>query len=217
MQRLLSMSGLAGLPATFTTGEAVAHGVHPRDLYAARDSGVIIELSRGVFRHAEASLATYPDFLAVAHRAPRAIVCLVSAAAVHDLTDEIPAAGRSCRSAPVPKAPRRTARSAAQDRGCARCVWPSQARSGHSEGRMKRPTRATSAGQAYLDLQNRARAEGRPTQELLTLHVVERWLARLSMSPYADQFIIRGGMLLAAYDARRPTAGSRRTRPRREQ
>ena len=60
MQRLLSMSGLAGLPATFTTGEAVAHGVHPRDLYAARDSGAIIELSRGVFRHAEASLATYP-------------------------------------------------------------------------------------------------------------------------------------------------------------
>jgi Nucleotidyl transferase AbiEii toxin, Type IV TA system len=71
---------------------------------------------------------------------------------------------------------------------------------------MKRPTRATAAGQAYLDLQNRARAEGRATQELLTLYVVERWLARLSMSPYADQFIMKGGMLLAAYDARRPTA-----------
>lgn len=71
---------------------------------------------------------------------------------------------------------------------------------------MRRPTRATAAGQAYLDLQNRARAEGRATQELLTLYVVERWLARLSMSPYADQFIIKGGMLLAAYDARRPTA-----------
>ncbi len=48
---------------------------------------------------------------------------------------------------------------------------------------MRRPTRATAAGQAYLDLQNRARAEGRATQELLTLYVVERWLARLSMSP----------------------------------
>jgi hypothetical protein len=71
---------------------------------------------------------------------------------------------------------------------------------------MRRPTRATAAGQAYLDLQNRARAEGRATQELLTLYVVERWLARLSMSPYADQFIIKGGMLLAAYDARQPTA-----------
>jgi hypothetical protein len=50
---------------------------------------------------------------------------------------------------------------------------------------MKRPTLATAAGQAYLDLQNRARAEGRATHELLTLYVVERWLARLSMSPYA--------------------------------
>ena len=69
---------------------------------------------------------------------------------------------------------------------------------------MKRPTRATAAGQAYLDLQNRARAEGRATQELLILYIVERWLARLSISPYADQFIIKGGMLLAAYDARGP-------------
>ncbi len=71
---------------------------------------------------------------------------------------------------------------------------------------MSRPTRATAAGRAYLDLQNRARAEGRGTQEFLTLYVVERWLARLSTSPYADQFVIKGGMLLAAYDARRPTA-----------
>jgi len=69
-----------------------------------------------------------------------------------------------------------------------------------------RPTRDTAAGQAYLDLQNRARREGRGTQELLTLYVVECWLARLSRSPYADQFILKGGMLLAAFDARRPTA-----------
>jgi hypothetical protein len=40
----------------------------------------------------------------------------------------------------------------------------------------------------------------------MTLYVVERWLARLSASPNADQFVIKGGMLLAAYDARRPTA-----------
>jgi len=35
---------------------------------------------------------------------------------------------------------------------------------------------------------------------------VERWLARLSASPYAADFVLKGGMLLAAYDARRPTA-----------
>jgi hypothetical protein len=70
---------------------------------------------------------------------------------------------------------------------------------------MTQPTRQTPAGRAYLDLQNRARREGRGTQELLTLYVVERWLARLSSSPYADRFVLKGGMLLAAYDARRPT------------
>jgi predicted transcriptional regulator of viral defense system len=51
-----------------------------------------MELSRGVFRRVDASLASYPDLLAVAYRAPRAIVCCVSAAAVHDLTDDLPAA-----------------------------------------------------------------------------------------------------------------------------
>jgi hypothetical protein len=71
---------------------------------------------------------------------------------------------------------------------------------------MSRPTRASEAGRAYLDLQNRARAARRGTQELLTLYVVERWLARLSLSGHADKFVIKGGMLLAAYDARRPTA-----------
>jgi len=71
---------------------------------------------------------------------------------------------------------------------------------------VKRPTRVSQAGSAYLDLQNRARRERRGTQELLTLYVVERWLARLSASAHADKFVIKGGMLLAAYDARRPTA-----------
>ena len=71
---------------------------------------------------------------------------------------------------------------------------------------MSRPTPAPEAGRACLDLQNRARAERRGTQELLTLYVVERWLAGLSASAHADKFVIKGGMLLAAYDARRPTA-----------
>lgn len=71
---------------------------------------------------------------------------------------------------------------------------------------MTRVNRQTPAGRAYLDLQNRARREGRGTQELLTLYVVERWLARLSASRYASQFVLKGGMLLATYGARRPTA-----------
>ncbi len=70
---------------------------------------------------------------------------------------------------------------------------------------MSRPTRASSAGRAYLDLQNRARRERRGTQELLTMYVVERWLARLARSPYVEDFVLKGGMLLASFGTRRPT------------
>jgi hypothetical protein len=70
---------------------------------------------------------------------------------------------------------------------------------------VNRPTRETAAGRAYLDLQNQARREGRGTQELLTIYVVERWLARLSRSPYLNDFVLKGGMLLAAFGSRRPT------------
>ncbi|MGH3860760.1 MAG: nucleotidyl transferase AbiEii/AbiGii toxin family protein, partial [Actinokineospora sp.] len=71
---------------------------------------------------------------------------------------------------------------------------------------MSRPTRQTPGGRAYLDLQNRARREKRTTQELLTLYVLERWLARLAASPHANTFVLKGGLLLAVFDARRSTA-----------
>ncbi len=86
------MTALSDLPPTFTTGTARASGIHSRDLYDARDTGLIIELSRGVFRHSAAPPASFPDLLAVTCRNPAAIVCLLSAAAVHDITDEIPPA-----------------------------------------------------------------------------------------------------------------------------
>lgn len=82
----------AGLPSTFTTHEATERGVHSRDLYRWRDDGDVIELSRGVFRRADAPAASHLDELAVARRAPHAIVCCLNAAAIHDLTDEIPRA-----------------------------------------------------------------------------------------------------------------------------
>jgi hypothetical protein len=80
------------LPATFTTGQARAAGVHPRELYRWRDEETVLELSRGVFRRTDAPLPTYPDLLGVAVRVPVTVACLLSAASVHDLTDEIPRA-----------------------------------------------------------------------------------------------------------------------------
>ncbi|MGH2789315.1 MAG: nucleotidyl transferase AbiEii/AbiGii toxin family protein [Actinomycetota bacterium] len=71
---------------------------------------------------------------------------------------------------------------------------------------MSRPSRDTTGGRAYLDLQARARQEGRPTDELLVLYILERFLFRLSQSEHRDRLLLKGGMLLAAFDERRPTA-----------
>jgi hypothetical protein len=70
---------------------------------------------------------------------------------------------------------------------------------------VSKPTRATPAGRAYLALQARARREGRPTDELLVLYVLERFLYRLSISEHRNRLVLKGGMLLAAFDERRPT------------
>lgn len=70
---------------------------------------------------------------------------------------------------------------------------------------MTRPTRDTTAGRVYLDLRRRAREEGRGTDELLVLYVLERFLYRLSISSHRDRFVLKGGMLLAALGERRPT------------
>ncbi|MGW6936299.1 type IV toxin-antitoxin system AbiEi family antitoxin domain-containing protein [Lentzea sp. NPDC054927] len=84
------MGAFEALPDTFTTSGANKAGLHYRDLYRLRDEGDLLELSRGVFRKADAPAPTWPDLLAVSVRTPLAVVCCVSAAAVHDLTDEIP-------------------------------------------------------------------------------------------------------------------------------
>ncbi|MFV0459821.1 MAG: nucleotidyl transferase AbiEii/AbiGii toxin family protein [Actinomycetales bacterium] len=70
---------------------------------------------------------------------------------------------------------------------------------------MSRVARGTPAGDAYLDLQNQARRSGRPTQELFQLYVLEGFLARLAVSDLRDRFVLKGGVLLAAFDSRRPT------------
>ncbi len=66
-------------------------------------------------------------------------------------------------------------------------------------------TRATGAGRAYRDLQNKARKDGRTTDELIQLYALVGFLARLSLSTYVDHLVLKGGVLLAAFGNRRPT------------
>ena len=72
------------------TTDAIRLGVHPRTLYALRDSGEIEQVSRGFYRLSERPPLTNPDLVAVALRIPRAVICLISALAHHGLTAQVP-------------------------------------------------------------------------------------------------------------------------------
>jgi len=50
-------------------------------------------------------------------------------------------------------------------------------------------------------LLNRARADKRPFNELLQYYAMERFLYRLSKSFFSDRFILKGALLLRAWDA----------------
>lgn len=67
------------------------------------------------------------------------------------------------------------------------------------------PSRNTAAGRAYNDLRNLARRQGRNTAEYFTLYALEGFLARLAVSESAAGFVLKGGVLMAAFADRRPT------------
>jgi hypothetical protein len=67
------------------------------------------------------------------------------------------------------------------------------------------PTRDTPAGRAYNDLRNLARRDGRDPAEYITLYALEGFLARLAISEHAGELVLKGGVLMAAFAARRPT------------
>ncbi|MFD7310058.1 nucleotidyl transferase AbiEii/AbiGii toxin family protein [Promicromonospora sp. NPDC059942] len=65
--------------------------------------------------------------------------------------------------------------------------------------------RGTPEADATLALRTLARGEGRDVQELQTLYALECLLARMALSEFRDDFVLKGGALLAAYALRRPT------------
>lgn len=89
IQKVLAV--VTRLGGTAHTASILAAGVHPRYLYRARDTGQLIEVTRGVFRLASRPL-TNPDLIAAVTRMPKAIFCLITALHFHGLTQEIPRA-----------------------------------------------------------------------------------------------------------------------------
>lgn len=72
------------------TSEALRLGIHPRTLYAMRDSGILERLSRGLYRLADLPPLSDPDLVTVALRVPQSVFCLISALAYYELTTQVP-------------------------------------------------------------------------------------------------------------------------------
>jgi predicted transcriptional regulator of viral defense system len=75
---------------TLRTQEVIAAGIHPRTLYTMRDSGALEMVGRGTYRLASLPPMSDPDIAVVAKLVPSAVVCLISALSLHDLTTQIP-------------------------------------------------------------------------------------------------------------------------------
>ncbi len=73
-----------------SASELIQGGARWEDLYRLRDEGALIELSRGIYRLADAPATAHLDLVAVCRRAPAGMICLSSAASFWDLTDEMP-------------------------------------------------------------------------------------------------------------------------------
>ena len=69
----------------------------------------------------------------------------------------------------------------------------------------RRPRRDETAGRVYLELRKLARGANRPTDEIIRLYALECLVARITVSRHADNLVLKGGVLLAAFDVRRPT------------
>jgi predicted transcriptional regulator of viral defense system len=75
---------------TLRMSDTLRAGISRRTLYAMRDEGVLVQLSRGVYRLASLPALGTPDLVTVSARVPSGIVCLISALAFHELTTQIP-------------------------------------------------------------------------------------------------------------------------------
>jgi predicted transcriptional regulator of viral defense system len=79
---------------------ALLGAIRPRDLrgvsnpsrYLARleREGTVLGMARGLYAGAEAELTPHHSLAEAAKRVPRGVVCLLSALAFHELTDELP-------------------------------------------------------------------------------------------------------------------------------
>jgi len=70
--------------------QALRAGIDRHTFYKLRQTGVLVQLSRGLYRLAERPALKNPDLVTVALKVPQGVICLLSALAFWKLTDKVP-------------------------------------------------------------------------------------------------------------------------------
>ncbi len=70
--------------------EAIKYGISRYTLYKMRDTGVLEQVSRGIYRLVDLPPMSHPDLVTVSLRFPKAVICLISALSFHEITTQIP-------------------------------------------------------------------------------------------------------------------------------
>ena len=91
LTEIKKLKSLMGKPS-FTTREARQCGVHPGVLAYYAKTGLLIRLAHGVYRNPKFESKVdfqWEDLVLTAQTIPNGVICLVSALAIYDLTDEV--------------------------------------------------------------------------------------------------------------------------------
>jgi predicted transcriptional regulator of viral defense system len=72
------------------THEALAEGIHRRTLYALRDEGALIPISRGLYQLSDMEVPAEVGLVEVSKKVPNGVICLISALSFHELTTQNP-------------------------------------------------------------------------------------------------------------------------------
>ncbi len=88
--KTLALKLLREADEILSTKGILSLGIHPRILYLLRDEGLLEQISRGRYRLSELPGIENPDFITVASRSPKSVICLVSALSYYELTTQIP-------------------------------------------------------------------------------------------------------------------------------
>ena len=90
VEHLARISELARAAGVLRPRDLAAHGIARQYLRLAEQQGIVVRSGRGLYTSADAPITEFHTFAAAAKRAPRGVICLLSALRFHDIGTQNP-------------------------------------------------------------------------------------------------------------------------------